>query len=730
MFRPDPSARPRWLGNLKQYQIGTTDNDLALVDAVGNSAIDTSDTERGGFIEGCARSFWTPASEIATPQYWDFFNTDGDDATETVENCPGSPAGSNSPDGFVVEKGGQGYVLRSSTPADRSVLTCGANLGTCNSMGLQPFTVANGAITQAALDAVDATERAELIAWIIGQDVDDEDADGVVNEFRPSVHGDIVHSQPVAIDYANNPANPQIVVFYGGNDGVLRAINGNRSASHGGTDAGGEFWSFIPPEFYGAIKRLRDNDDLIRFPSSGPTSGQSFSGEPKPYGMDGPLSALELDTNGNGVIDERTLLAGMRRSGRLLYSFDVSSKSSPSLNWKVGCPNLDDDLGCTAFDTTNDADSQSDWLAVGQTWSRVSPIVAGGYDPDNDGNPDQLLIMGGGYDSCEDLDDGSSRNNDCASTKGNRIYVLDAASGDVVTWFATDRSVPGSITVVPVSDENPEAVFAYAADTGGNVYRISGSTGSPDFHSQGFGDQDPGEWQITKIASLGCATTAPCTANRKFLFGPDVVRVPNSDLLAILLGSGDREKPLSDFSATSAVNNYFYSVLDQPLNPNWLDDSAEATPPCGGAGLICNNWLTTVATGDAFDAALVLSQKGWKLPLRSAEQVVTGAITLSNVVNFSTHIPAQSQQCESDYGEATAYQVDFRDAEGETTQFIGGGLVPTPTAGKVIIDGEPVEFCIGCGSEGSPVGAGKVSGGIDWIQPRSRVWWNIDQVDD
>ena len=49
-------------------------------------------------------------------------------------------------------------------------------------------------------------------------------------------------------------------------------------------------------------------------------------------------------------------------------------------------------------------------------------------------------------------------------------------------------------------------------------------------------------------------------------------------------------------------------------------------------------------------------------------------------------------------------------------------------AGKVLIDGVPIPFCIGCGGEGSPIGVGKVGGGITWTQPRSRVYWNIDKV--
>jgi type IV pilus assembly protein PilY1 len=726
LFRPHPRALPRWDGNLKQYKIAIADNQLRVVDAAEQAIVDTTDTDGGGFIQGCARSFWTPTSESPDGSgnyYWDFLAADGDDDTNTEENCLGDPAGSNTPDGYVVEKGGHGYALRAITPAARALRmwTCNPTLTTCNSSGLELFRSANAAITPAALDANDpVTDRDSLIAWAIGADVDDEDADGIRNEIRPSAHGDIVHGQPVALDYAGDPNNPETLVFYGGNDGVLRAINGNQTSSHGGVAAGYEFWSFIPPEFYGAIKRLRVNENSIRFPASGPTAGNGVPGDLKDYGMDGPMSAYQSDNDGDGAIDERTLLVGMRRLSRQLMSFDITSKTTPTLNWKVGCPDLND---------PNDPDCTSGFKGIGQTWSKMSLFYASGYDPDIDGEPDPLIMVGGGYDACEDYEDGVSVNHACSTTTGNKVYVLDAETGAVVRAFPTDRSVPGNVTIVPYSDDNPNIVLAYAVDTGGNVYRISGTTGSPDYDPALIDNTSPATWVINKIASLGCDTSSPCSANRKFLFAPDVVRIPGSDKLAILVGSGDREKPLLDYSVSYGMQNYFYSLIDQPANPDWFDDAAT---DCGSLNLACNDndVITTVATGDDFDPSTVISKYGWKLPLRSGEQAVTGAITVDNEVNFSTHIPVQPKSCDAEYGEVSAYTINYRDGSGSTVNFIGGGLVPTPVAGKVLIDGVAVPFCIGCGSEGSPIGAGKVGGGITWTQPRSRVWWNIDQVDD
>lgn len=719
VFRPDEGGDPRWLGNLKQYQLGidSSDKQLKALDADGAELIDRT----AGFIQGCARSFWTDDS--GTSPYWEYLKG------KAVANCDEATQYFNTPDGPIVEKGGQAYVLREMTPSTRNVYTCTpASLGACSA--LKPFNDGNSDITAQLLDPnnpVSSTERTELIKWAIGYDIDNEHelTTPDPNTMRPSVHGDIVHSQPVAIDYnADDSSSPaDVVVFYGGNDGMLRAINGNQEDDPNG---GSELWSFLPPEFYGSIKRIRDNTPRVIFPASGPTAGQGVQGSPKPYGMDGPLTAYRADTTGDGIRNEKLVFVGMRRAGRAVYAFDVSTKAAPSLQWKVGCPSMNSDVDCTAG-----------WEELGQTWSRVSLTYADGYR-DLVGDMEPLLLMGGGYDNCEDEDSGvgaaSEVNNSCSGgTKGDIVYLMEARTGDLVTTFPTERAVVGNVTVVPVSDTDNRIMFAYLGDMGGNVYRISGEEvcdiADTNCYVEPIGATDPANWLMTKIADLGCPTTTDCVANRKFLFGPDVIRIPNSDQFGILIGSGDREKPLQDYSVTLDLQNYFFSLIDAPTVPDSL--KAEAGN-CSGNEVICFESLGKVTLPGGLPEDQILggtpTDKGWSLEMREGEQIVTGAITIDNDVKFSTHIPAVPGECGADYGTATAFSVNYLDASGGATQFLGGGLVPTPVAGKVIIDGVRVPFCIGCGGEGSAVGVEKVGGGITWTQPRSRVYWNIDRV--
>ena len=670
MFRPDQDSFPRWAGNLKQYKLGRTDGVLKLQDADSNAAINTSTN----FVTECARSFWTPSIK---DDYW-AFRPKG--ACLAVADSDVS----NYPDGNVVEKGGQGYLLRSNTA--RTVKTCDPAFASCTS--LTNFDATNTAITPAllGLGVADLVERDALINWTRGQDLNDEDTDAVTSgEMRPSSHGDIVHSRPVAINYGTE-ASPQVVVFYGGNDGVLRAINGNRSASYLSVAAGGEFWAFIPPEFYGNLKRLRDNTTTISYPGN---TTISPAPQPKAYGIDGPITAFKGTIAG---VDKTFIYAGMRRGGRALYAFDVTNPASPSLKWKKGCPNLGNDTGCSTGLT-----------GIGQTWSSAQVMTAAGYGS----GASPMLIMGGGYDNCEDADP-----NTCtSSSKGNKIYVLDADTGAVLQTLDTDRGVVGDVTVVP--DSAGLAVYAYAADLGGNVYRIT------------IGTAAPASWTITKIASLGCATSeipASCTANRKFMFAPEVVVSGGSYYLQ--LGSGDREKPLTSFASAAGVANYFFNFRDVPTDATWL--TAESAT-CADNLICMNSLLAITSSATPTQADLNSKPKGWRLAMAASEQVVTSAVTVFGQVVFNTHQPTApvAGSCTS-LGTNRAYSVSYTDASNPTGErFVvleGGGLSPSPVAGTVTLDGgEEVPFICMLDCFEPPPEFSSLA------RPKARVFWNIEQ---
>ena len=246
VFRPDAAKAPHWLGNLKMYTLGldaATDS-LFLADANG----DPAENPITGFVTQTATSFW---SEPST--FWSF--------RTPIENSAGGA--SDVPDGELVEKGGVAQQLRidyATQPKDRNVLTCtaaaGAYCANGNALSATPFADSNAEVSVAALGVADAAERKDLIEWVLGEDQFDENANADLTDIRASVHGDVLHSRPAVINYGRNGPTDEndVYAFYGSNDGIFRAIKGGKD-----TDGGTEVWGFIPREFFGKLKRLRDD---------------------------------------------------------------------------------------------------------------------------------------------------------------------------------------------------------------------------------------------------------------------------------------------------------------------------------------------------------------------------------------------------------------------------------------------------------------------------------------
>jgi type IV pilus assembly protein PilY1 len=700
MFRPDEKALPRWSGNLKQYKLGLVNDALRTLDANGNSAINSST----GFITECARSFWTPTT---ADSYWAFRPQGG--CTISGTNFDNS----NYPDGKIVEKGAQAYVLRSSTT--RTVRTCSSVFASCSDPGAL-LTFGTATVSKAALGdaAMSNATHSLYIDWQKGIDnLNENNNDTAIVEMRSTAHGDVVHSRPIAINYGTDLA-PKVVVFYGGNDGILRAVNGNRTDAYDGVNAGKEIWSFIPPEFYGSIKRLRENDITISFKGSEVTAHTPL---PKPYGMDGAITAYE----------KNSLFVGMRRGGRALYAFNISNivgnpaaepaiaPENPRMLWKVGCPNLANDDNCTAG-----------FEDMGQTWSSARPFKSEGYVVDATTTPKPMLIMGGGYDNCEDADPVSD---DCKTNgKGHRIYVLDAAEGTLLKEFTTDRGVVGDVFVINDSVSGL-AKWAYAADLGGNIYRISGATANAP-----IGDSDPADWTLTKVAAVGCATPSTCTDGRKFMFMPDIVE--KNGTYYLLVGSGDREKPLGPdkngdpyWPSAYATDNYFFMIMDNPASAEWLTDEVNNC----STGVICMTSLLGIGEENP-DPSLLAAKKGWYLELNEHEQVVTSGITIFGTTTFSTHTPfvPVEGQCTGTLGTARVYNIRFLNASarvGEDRSAIisGGGLPPSPVAGQVTLDdGTTYPFIIGADAN-SPLESKLPNSPSSGTQPKSLTYWYIEK---
>ncbi len=644
MFRPDSGGKPRWYGNLKQYQFALDGSRLMLADANGTDAISATT----GFITPCAESFWSSDSG----NYWDF------PSSAARGGCTGAALYSDLPDGDVVEKGGAAQRLRgvgatintSSTNYTTRVLkTCD---GACTT--LSDFNTANTNITQAALGAINSTDRDALIDWVRGKDTEDENTNLVFAEMRPSAHGDVVHSQPGVVDYGGSTG---AITFYGSNEGVFHAINGKKTAT-----AGNEIWGFVAPETYGRLNRLRLNSPYVKIP--GVSTALVPTPTPKDYFFDGSVSVYQSSST-------VWIFPTMRRGGRAIYAFDASTPTATgiSLKWRKGCftNSTSDDSNCSS--TTN----PTPWSAIGQTWSKPQIGKLDGYSG-------PVLVFGGGYDTCEDSDSQTR----CSSTprKGANIWFVDANTGAIIRTYPTNYSVPGDVTLIKNISGN--ITHVYAGDSGGYVYRINVGT----WNGSTLGSTWTANTAATDITIAYLAETGHA---RKFLNGPDVVVGATSN--EVLIGSGDREHPLrTNYPCASStfVNNAFYMIKDTP--PAY---PSTAITPLSLANVTDNADCTTE------------DSDGWYFQLPNAcEQVVNKATSIGGYTYFGTNQPAPVVEgsCSTNLGIARGYAVRISSGcappnSERSITFTGGGLPPSPVAGVVDVDGRKVTFCLGCGGD-------------------------------
>jgi type IV pilus assembly protein PilY1 len=725
MFRPDGSGNPRWLGNLKEYKfvLDATNGSISLGDAKSPSTEAVNPST--GFLSPAAWSYWTRRGNNVNVAGWpnrDFW----------INNPSGTPAtGADAldalhGDGEVVEKGGAAEMLRldyATAQTSRRVFTCPISGACPAAMNTFDAATITGASFQTAFGAT-ATELPLLVNWIRGADNFNgapcdpatsgctwstrEFGPGWPATVRPSIHGDVLHSRPVVINYGPScpvplpqPASPRGScgpwVFYGSNsDGMLHAVKGGQDNSQTQTapQDGHESWGFLAPEFYSKLKRQRDASPELRTPGTDP-SLVAFT-LPKDYFFDGPIGVWEDPDSA-----ARWIFVTARRGGRLVYAFDVTDPQDPKFMWKK---------------------SSADIPELGQTWSQ--PFAFKLLDASGAPEADPTLVFGAGYDVDEDLTSPVG-----GGAVGRGIIVMNARTGALKSGgkvvlgvmkqaeqagtFITD-SVPSDISFLL----NTAGVVyrGFFGDTGGNLWRLDIPSG------------DVSTWRLYKFASQ------PTGTKRKFFYAPDVVHAGGYDV--VLAGTGDREKPLVSTSQDS-----FYAVND----PNFQTDSAPATMPTpidlstltrlNTTAGITSTTTGATCTGTGTSQVCVCkppSCKGWYRDLAAGEKVVNSPLTVAGTTFFSTNKPVTSTSvCVNNLGEARAYGFSFfggtpsqTNPDGTMGQpLTGGGLPPSPVGGVVEIEpGKNVAFIIGAGNKGSSVEGGRIT--IPVSSTRRKVYWN------
>lgn len=361
---------------------------------------------------------------------------------------------------------------------------------------------------------------------------------------------------------------------------------------------GRELWRFTPPEL-----------DLT-------------------YRADGLMSELRVlrfDSDLDGVLepaagDRLWLYFGMRRGGHYYYALDATDREHPRVLWRAGPDELP---------------------GVGETWS--APVIARVRVGGASQNREQLVvIVGGGYDE--------------TSTSGHRLYMLDAATGDLL-WYAAGPGgveLPSSPDLALARMTNPVAARVaaldldgdryadrlYAADIGGRIWRLDVWNGQPAAQLVTGG----------VLASLGAAESASPGEARRFFSGPDVAFVWKrgvSPHYNLAIGSGDRARLFG-----SDTHDRLYSLRDRQPFAKLTQSAYEALPPILDRDLID-------VTDFPMTATVSPAAAGWKLELRSGgrwlgEKALAEPLTVNGVVFYTTFEPAPGSDC-ADSGRNRVY---------------------------------------------------------------------------
>jgi type IV pilus assembly protein PilY1 len=620
-----PSENYHWPGNVKKYKVVNGE-----IDGVGNvPAIDSAT----GFFAKSSQSYWGTGV-----------------------------------DGSTVTAGGAASQIPA--PDVRKVYTyLGSNTALTDVSNALVST--NAGITDAllGLGAPGQPVRADLIDWIRGRDVADDDADGDFNEER-FVMGDPIHAKPAIVIYGGSAAIPNVndaVVYSVTNDGYLHAID---------VSSGQELWSFVPQELLANMPALFDDATSVD----------------KHYALDGDLRVFKLDRNGNGVVeptdgDKVLLYFGMRRGGSNYYALDITDKSAPTFKWVIGPASLP---------------------GVGETWS--TPAVAKVNVAGSGQSADKyVLIFGGGY---NDSQDNSPYSTDSI---GNRIYMIDADTGALL-WYASgattgtpaanltfnaapylmNNSFPADILVLDM-DQDGYADRMYTVDMGGRLWRFdiqNGQAASSLVHG-GI------------IARLGDGDNPSVTdaKARRLYSTPDAAIVRDRGInpyLALAFGSGYRGHPLN-----TTIRDRFYMIKDKvPFTSYTTQAAFSAQFTSGSGGTIATDSGSSPALStdvqdvtDNLNATVPAAALGWKLELREGastwigEKSLSGASIFNNRVFFTTYTPQTTppvDPCTPGQGSNRAYVVSLlngapvADLDGQTSvnradrykQLKQGGIAP------------------------------------------------------
>ena len=352
----------------------------------------------------------------------------------------------------------------------------------------------------------------QIIKYVRGADILDQDNDKNIIENRDIITGDIMHSTPELVRYADENGNIETIrIFYGANDGMLHAVKDSYDPEKPLSTDGKEAWAFIPSDQLSRLKMML-----------GDAGHQDFiDSSPKVYISENVKNNRYVDPGEKAI-----LVCGERKGGRRFFAIDISTPDLPLLLWDI---------------------DETDIPELGQSWSE--PTFGKVMISDSETIP--VCFLGGG--------------NDISSTKiveGGIFIVVNLFTGDIIRRFPETGSYQYSFpsTAFPVDTNGDDLIDkVYIGDLGGQIWRIANV--DPSEYSFPENDQNIMNWTANIIFKApvdsydtngdGIADEVP----RKFYYPPAVTLEQGFDL--VFITSGDRDDPCN-----SLTSEKVYCVAD------------------------------------------------------------------------------------------------------------------------------------------------------------------------
>jgi type IV pilus assembly protein PilY1 len=456
------------------------------------------------------------------------------------------------------------------------------------------------------------------LAWLRGDQTDENDASAINFRNRTIILGDIINSAPTFVgspafrysdslesakysDFRATYRTRDHMVYVGGNDGMLHAFYSDDTDSNSDGLADGpvrETFAFIPSAVFKNLHLLTAPEYSHRFYVDGtPVSGDAFVG--------GAWRTI--------------LVGGLNKGGQEIYALDVTNpdnlteaNAASIVKWE--------------FTDADDAD-------LGYTYSRPSIVRM------NDGT--WVAAFGNGYNNT--VADGA------ASTTGRAyLYIVDLHTGallrkidtNVGSAAAGDKPNGLSTPVFIDTDNDSDVDIAYAGDLYGNLWKFDLSSGSP------------AAWDLAHDDPLFVAEAdgirQPITSR------PNVARGPKGVGFVVLFGTG-KYLESTDSDVTTPRTQSFYGLLDPNTGAdtdrigNGRDDLQPQTiwREVFDVGFPPNTADIRVTTNDPVGA----DKRGWYLDLVSphgaqGEMQVTDSLIRNDHVVFTTLVPT-ADPCEN-----------------------------------------------------------------------------------